>query len=201
MKKRLMIIFTFVLFFLYGCNSNFSQSSSLPTTTSQTTESVPTSTTSSTIITTVSDNETFTIRFLLTDDTEVAVYNLEAGDLIVPPQNPTMLENNDLAFSFIGWVGYSEGMRVEQDVTFYAEFITYSAGLIFTLSDDETYYIVEASPHIENYTTITIPSIYNGFPVTEIADHGFQPMKYLKTLNMPDTIEVIGNYAFFGDYE
>ena len=52
--------------------------------------------------------------------------------------------------------------------------------------NSDTYYIEH----------VTIPSTYNGFPVTKIGNRAFEDCYYLETIEIPNSIIEIGNYAF-----
>ena len=68
--------------------------------------------------------------------------------------------------------------------------------LNYTLSDDETYYIVGG---IGSYTDtdLVIPEIYKGKPVKEIGESAFEYNTSLKSISIPSSIEKIGDSAFY----
>ncbi|MCD8041192.1 MAG: leucine-rich repeat protein, partial [Clostridia bacterium] len=70
-----------------------------------------------------------------------------------------------------------------------------SVGLEYTLSDDETYYIVSGIGTCTD-TDIVIPSTYKGLPVAEIGDVAFWECTSLKSVTIPDSITAIGRYTF-----
>ena len=67
-------------------------------------------------------------------------------------------------------------------------------GLFFYLLEDGTYCVT--GYEADDLETITIPSTYNGKAVTKIDEHAFAELKDLKTVNIPDSIKIIGAHAF-----
>lgn len=67
-------------------------------------------------------------------------------------------------------------------------------GLVFELSEDETYYIVSGYNGTES--DVVIPAEYEGLPVKEIGVMAFEECEILTSIEMPDSIVTIGNYAF-----
>ena len=68
----------------------------------------------------------------------------------------------------------------------------------FVLNDDETGYIIARKEKDVLPAIVNIPSEYNGKPVTAIAKEGFLNIETISTLNIPATVQVIGDYAFKG---
>lgn len=58
-------------------------------------------------------------------------------------------------------------------------------------------YSVKAANVNEMPTVLSIPDVYNGKAVTEIADYGFMNCSSLKKVKIPDGIVKIGGYAFY----
>lgn len=75
---------------------------------------------------------------------------------------------------------------------------TDSSLLTFTLSDDNTYYIVSDREYKLNTSNLVIPSTYNSLPVQEIADEGFAYKSWLTSVVIPSSIKKIGKGAFNG---
>jgi len=71
----------------------------------------------------------------------------------------------------------------------------YTPGLAFALINDGTAYSV--SKGIATGSVITIPAIYEGLPVTTIADSGFSGYSGLTSIILPIGISRIGSHAFF----
>ena len=70
--------------------------------------------------------------------------------------------------------------------------------LKFTLIDNGTAY--EVSSDSTHATHIVIPSKYNGLPVTRIARRGFHEFRNLTDVTIPNSVTIIGNYAFANCY-
>ena len=71
-----------------------------------------------------------------------------------------------------------------------------SAGLVYTLSEDGTYYSVTNIGTCTD-TVIYIPSAYNGLPVKEIGKSAFYGKKTITGVVLPDGITTINIYAFY----
>lgn len=84
--------------------------------------------------------------------------------------------------------GSVTGMCSVYDNTYYTD------NLIFTLSDDGSYYIV--SPSNKNVVEVVIPSVYNDLPVKHIANKAFSGCSSLTLVEIPDSVTSIGNNAF-----
>ena len=70
-----------------------------------------------------------------------------------------------------------------------------SEGLAFTLSDDESYYIVSGIGDCKD-TDIVIPNKYKNLPVTEIGARAFYDCPSLTSVIIPDSVTTIGAGAF-----
>ena len=73
--------------------------------------------------------------------------------------------------------------------------------LEYTLSEDETYYILsghripDVSPIYTTYSLV-IPSTYNGLPVQEIAAYALDDCNSINAIVIPDSVITIGRMAF-----
>ena len=70
-------------------------------------------------------------------------------------------------------------------------------GLDYTISDDESYYIVSG---IGTYAEkeIIIPSTYQGLPVKKIGNSAFKDRSFITNITIPSSVTSIGSYAFSG---
>jgi len=78
------------------------------------------------------------------------------------------------------------GCRVHVDMT-----------VKYTLSDDESYYVVTGFESNENTNYISIKDSYEGIPVKEIADYAFKNSSCIGA-SIPSSVEKIGYGAFMG---
>lgn len=72
----------------------------------------------------------------------------------------------------------------------------YSQGLEYTLSDDESYYILSGIGSCTD-TVINIPSLYKDKPVEIIKDHAFANNYSLIGVNIPKSIKLIDEASFY----
>lgn len=68
--------------------------------------------------------------------------------------------------------------------------------LDFILNDDNTSYSVKRKDGLYPKGQLTIPSHYNGFPITKIANGGFSYFSGLEIVILPSTLTEIGEQAF-----
>ena len=68
-------------------------------------------------------------------------------------------------------------------------------GIIYVLSDDETYYIVWRYEGTE--TDVEIPSTYSGLPVKEIDEYAFYDCREIASIDIPNSVTTIGGFAFY----
>ena len=69
----------------------------------------------------------------------------------------------------------------------------YSNGLSFRLLSDGTYCVSKGTCTDEN---VIVPRTYNGKYVSQIDCDGFYEYYKMKSIKLPDTIKIIGSYAF-----
>jgi len=112
-------------------------------------------------------------------------------------------------FEFVGWKN-SAGEVVSKDnpaaltaftanntyTAIYEETVSYSKNLAYTLSPDETYYIVSGIGTCAD-TDIIIPDTHEGLPVKEIGENAFKAQTQIKGITIPEGITVIGRSAFY----
>ena len=72
---------------------------------------------------------------------------------------------------------------------------TYSDGLNYTTYEDEGYAIVAGIGNCMD-ENIVIPPLYNGLPVTSIAENAFEDCSTITSVNIPNSVTSIGYYAF-----
>ena len=99
----------------------------------------------------------------------------------------TVIENGEL------FITYTDGQKVSAGYVGNANDYT---ELIYSLLPNGTYG-VKAGGKAKDLAIITIPETYKGIDVTEILSDGFKELTNLKQLNMPNTIKVIGDNAFY----
>ncbi len=68
--------------------------------------------------------------------------------------------------------------------------------LIFTLLDNNTYSVHNNTPSFQG--EVSIPSLYEGLPVSRIADEGFKNNIFITDVFLPTSITTIGDSAFSG---
>ena len=70
----------------------------------------------------------------------------------------------------------------------------YTAGLTFTLNEDNLSYYV--SGYTGNEANVILPKTFNKLPVTSIGYRAFEKNSTIKSISMPNTIISISDYAF-----
>jgi len=70
----------------------------------------------------------------------------------------------------------------------------HTPGLLFTLIDNDTAYSV--SRGTATAAEVIIPAVYNGLPVTEIGNSGFETYTAMTSVFIPDSVTSIGARAF-----
>ncbi len=139
--------------------------------------------------------------------------NIVDGMLPDTTDHGLYMENESLTFTaldksqenkvFSHWensAGENVGTTKELTVTVGAKDETYTAvyssiGLDYTLSDDETYYIVSGIGTCTD-TVVVIPNICKEKPVSEIDKYAFKDCNELVDIVIPDSVTVIGDHAF-----
>lgn len=140
----------------------------------------------------------YTITFDTDGGTKVKPINKDKYGTI--DQEPLSTKDG---YTFAGW--YDGKMKitfpytVKTSKTFIAKWI--SNGITpteifrYKLSEDESSYII-TSIKTELYTELTIPSIYNDKPITQIGDYAFSNSSITKVI-IPASITIIGEGTFY----
>ena len=109
-------------------------------------------------------------------------------------------------YTFLGWQENGAGKTYNSGdtyavgtkrVRFYAawEVDRSTPGLAFTELADGTYAVKKGSANAEH---VVIPNSYKGKPVTQIGSMAFMSVKWIKTIEIPDTVTTISGSAFYG---
>ena len=152
----------------------------------------------------------------------LVVHDQRQGNKTIPVSGGTMLkdviseENRVLEYQFLGWyldpeytqrVELSSAVMPNETLNIYAKW-QYKEGynpftseqcarlLTFKLNSDwSSYSIVGCHPEAQ---AMTIPDVYNGKPVTDIAASAFENCTKLRIVDFGDNIRTVGNKAFAG---
>ena len=108
-------------------------------------------------------------------------------------------------YIFLGWYA-SADLKGERVLTikagefgnkiFYANWDAVSGGVIYTLSEDGTHYVVTGIDGTE--IDLAIAESVDGIPVTEIAESAFKGKQKITSVSIPDSVTKIGKSAFEG---
>ena len=145
----------------------------------------------------------------------LGITNITAGTTLDVTYNseftlpvPTIADEDSV---FAGWFStqFSTGTKLTDEygnsisaakftseTTVYPVFI--ANVLSFELKSDDTY-SVSAGSNFDKVFNITIPVTYKGKAVTSIVENAFESRKLLVSINIPNTIKLIGSGAFVGD--
>ena len=121
----------------------------------------------------------------------------------------------DGGFDFVRWYDPSDVTKEYTKITYdmvnenpnkqieyAAEFVKGTEGLVYTLSDDKTSYVISAYNHTTGFDTIIIPSIYKiggiEYPIKAINSGVFAGNTEIKQVIIGSNIESIGTDAFNG---
>lgn len=126
--------------------------------------------------------------------------NIDVTELHVDKLSSLSDDMGEIKMGLIQSPEYDDGTEVivwgETEINDEQEELTPSEGLAYTLSADETYYIVTCGTCTDSH--IVIPLTYNGKPVESIGDSAFDSCTNLTSIVIPDSIISIGNFAFIG---
>jgi len=157
--------------------------------------------------------KTYNIKLNLDDDKldgapETTVTATYTKGFYIPPVE-SLVEYTDDLFVFTGWYTGPSGTGIQltdengysiADYAYTRDTVAYPAfasTLTFTLQKDGTY-AVSKGAGIKRATTVTIPETYEGKPVTVILENGFDGASTILSVNIPNTIELVGADAFAG---
>lgn len=105
--------------------------------------------------------------------------------------------DTDYFYSFDQW-DHDLG-KVTESFNTYAIFAKYDNGSLVDVDGDEIHVgFNEDDPIKKSVVSIDIPEYIQGKPVTKIDDAAFSECSNLQSINLPSTIEYIGEHAFFG---
>lgn len=133
----------------------------------------------------------YTIRFL--NGGTVLQSGLWAYDEIPVYTGAAPTDPSGKGNSFGGWTPAIVPVTGNADYT--ASFIPLVV-LAYTLSSDKTYYSVKKKPYSTEGERLEIPSVYNGLPVKEIENAGFQNSTNMVSASIPDSVTSISMNAF-----
>lgn len=146
--------------------------------------------------------ELFTVTFESNGGSAVeSIVDVPYGSTIAEPTAP-VLDN----YIFAGW--YSDARcigrawnfdtdRVKNNITLYAKWnYNETSGLQMVLNTEANTYTVVGIGNAVGIEELAIPEKYKGLPVTVIADGAFDGNKSIKSVFIPESIEVVRKSAF-----
>lgn len=143
----------------------------------------------------------------LDDDPYALSVNLYPEDTSVTPDQLTWQSSNEFVATVdkngvVTPKGYGEGCDIR--VLYNGEVLAVctvkvqdsEAKLLFAKQEDGTYFVFSTeNPDIQE---VTVPSAYNGKPVTGVSMYAFSGLKSLTSIHLPETIARIDDSAFSG---
>lgn len=141
----------------------------------------------------------YTVKFNTVGGTEIAPMQILSGNTVNQPSSPT--RDNYIFFEWLkGTAPYSFDTPVTEDLTLTARWM--SAGSVFSfVVDEETGNInITGIKELPKTDTLHVPSVINGFSVTEIDSGAFGTFTpdYVTSVTVPESVSSIGAYAFEG---
>lgn len=139
----------------------------------------------------------YTLSFNSNDGSAVSPITQYYGSEVAAPIEPTKE-----GVTFCGWFSdealqnkYAFSTMPSKDTTLYALWKAPTAGLVYTLINDDAEYQVSKGTASES--NIVIPRFYNGKMVTSIGNDGFKDYSTLTNIEIPSSLTSIGSYAFY----
>lgn len=200
-KKRLCILFVVTL---VGCNNNLGSSSISNNNTNVSTSS------SSTIKNEESNssslnNSNLTINFYNGDNTLLHSQVVNYGDSYVFNEIMPSKESNDSNYEYLfkGWDKELNNITNNLEVHPLFDKISfneenegdYTYRAIYNEFNEKIAYEVYKYNNFEDEIVISLESSYKGLPITRIGEACYMETP-IKGINIPDSVEVIGDYAF-----
>lgn len=122
------------------------------------------------------------------------------------PSAYMMVDNKSYISEFVdNWDGeptenlgdpYTDSSYIRNRDGLYFADVSYKTGCLF--EENDTGYAIIGYVYDANFTSLEIPSTYNGKPVTEIRERAFKNITCIKTLTVPKSIRTIAEDAFEG---
>lgn len=144
------------------------------------------------------DVETFTCRFFNDDGTLLETQEVPYGeDASYTKEEPSHPASTYATYTFTGWNRSLENIR--EDTDFFAVYdVVSSADFVFSIQEGEN---GEQVAYLSNYlgknkAVVNIPSTFDGLPVVGIGTNAFLTCENISTVNVPESITTLANYAF-----
>jgi hypothetical protein len=139
--------------------------------------------------------KTYTVTFYDYDQTTILQQETYESDATptytkATPTRPSVSNT----YTFTGW--NKPLVAVTGDATYYATYSAVTNDLSYELSSDGSSYAV--IKYTGTGTEIYIPAIYNNKPVTAIAQEAFKDLTAISKIEIPTSVEAVGNDAFSG---
>lgn len=135
-----------------------------------------------------------TITFDTRGGGEITPIEIEAGAAVILPQNPSKIR-----YTFEGWyldealtAPYEYCSPINSNITLYAKWSEGTEGLLYSLSEDASFYsVIGYQGTLED---VYISAYKNGLPITHIG--GFKDNETITSVSLPDTTVAIEDNAF-----
>ena len=158
------------------------------------------------------DPDIYKITFNSNGGTKIDNQYINVGEKVTKPDTPIKNPSLSDTFTFDAWyldkdckeLFNFDSYEVQKNITLYANwiatpFVTLD-NFVFELNDDELSYSLEKFIFPENIDRIevTIPSEYNGLPVTTIGGRAFSKCWGVVSVSIPNSVTTICSSAFYG---